>query len=221
MAVPLSEFHPYVLLYAVGCPIPLANRALIETCVDFATQSLVLEEVDQQDVLPGEIDYVLGVPPSSQIVKVRSVMFNGRPLSATTHEMVRYAPALIAGSSGEANVVSGTPVVFYQRELWRPTVTIYPASNTFVAGGLVTAFWYAPTVSAESVPDVLFTNFRAAIVDGALERILRVAGQPFSNPTEADRRGVLYAAGVRNAGALARSGQVVAASRVTPRMFAV
>lgn len=221
MAVPVSEFIPYVLPYAVGCPVPLAQRHVLHACIEFARRSLVLEEIEQLNSVATKQDYDLGVPAGCVVTRIKDVMYNGLPLDPTSREMIRYAPALVGANSGTAELKSGPPQKFFQKAIGEATVSLYPAPDNSITGGLVVTYWYEPARNAATVPDVLYNLYLDDIVNGALSRVLATPNQPFSDKKESLDRGSLFSAGIRNAGITARTGQVAVSSRVQRRNFVV
>jgi hypothetical protein len=220
VATALTAFLPYVLPYALDCAPVVAQQALLKASIEFCDRTLVYSTVAPFDVTINQMDYPVTVPTGYRLAKVMGVMTAGRWLKSVTRDQVRDPVAWTGAAVGAESVPTNNPNRFFQRDIAVPTVSLWPVPQATVAAGGVIRAAFSPLQTQTTVPDILFTNYYQAIADGALSHILAIAEQPFSNPKEAERRGMLFDAAMRNAQVQVRDGLVVAASSVRMRKFA-
>lgn len=224
MPTALSTFYPHVLPYAPNAPTPLVRRALLDACIEFCRGSHAVQLIDQQSLRADTQDYDMSLPSGTRLTKVLAVSANDVPLTRTSLEVVNVGTALTGVAVGTAIPAESTlPRAFFQKALNTPTISLWPIPSADLVDGLVSKVAYEPDTvlrSNTTVPDVLYSMFAEDIAHGALYRILRVKGQPYTDIAESDRRGGLFQAAIRNAGVLARSGQVASSARVAMRKFA-
>lgn len=219
MATSLTSFLPYVLPHVVGCTNMLAEQAVLSSCIEFCTQTLLVQELSTQTVTAGVVDYTVDVPASSVLVRVLGVIHEDSWLTPNSIENMRSGVAL-RGDVGDSTATESTPRVYFQKTPTSEDITLYPVPVYTVANGLAVRAAFAPSRSASSVDDVLFNNWVEPIAAGAISRLMMIPGQPFSAPALAGAYRVQFDVATRKAAIVARSGQVAASSRVQLTHFA-
>jgi hypothetical protein len=134
-------------------------------------------------------------------------------------ENVRTAVAMM-GTIGEATVMDGTPLTYFQVTPTSNTIRLYPVPATTITSGLTVRAAFCPKRTSSTVPDVLFSDWADEIAAGSIAKLCTMPGQTFTNKDIAAEHGKSYERGVRTASNLSRSGQVAASSRVQPVRFA-
>lgn len=219
MATKLSEFLPYLLPNVPGCPEPMAEQALRSACIEFCRISLLVQDVTTDSLVANVADYTVEVPTSNVLVKVLGVWVGDKELQPASVEMVSSGLAL-RGPTVKETVTSNFPLVYFQKTPTSSDISLYPVPNEAYADGLAVRSAFAPSRTASSVADVLYTNWAEEIAQGALARLHAMPGLPFTNPGLAAAFSQMFAAATRRAANVARSGQLAAAARVKPASFA-
>lgn len=209
----LSAFLPYVLPHVPGCTDPLAEQAVRLTCIEFCTETMLVQDIVTATVVQGIQDYDM-TPSGLALVRILGVMVGDRWLEPLTTESIHSGVALRGVAIGDASVVRGAPTSYFQKLPTTDTISLYPVPDTTLPDGITVRAAYAPTVTAATVPDVLFNTWVEQISLGAIARLTSMASQPFfSAGTSAEYR-TQFLLAVRAAGIQARSGKSAAASKV-------
>ena len=165
-----SAFRPEVMVYATGCPIPLADMKLRQAAIEFfrRTRAWVewLEPVTTANA--GLTDYDLDTPVDAEVVRIEQATIDGKPLSVVSSRDV--------AQDWESQPMNDLQLV--SRDL-----------KTFRLGGLPIAgrvirvqASLIPSRSAKGLPDDLFDKYLDDIAHGARHRILSIPGTTFYNP---------------------------------------
>lgn len=217
---PVADFLPFVLPYVPGCSNPMAEQAIVSSCIEFCENSQLVQNVHSVDVVAGVTDYDVELLPQASLVKVLAVFYMGNKLRARSRENVvsgfAFRDEPIAGES----LTAGTPTEWFMRQAETNLISVYPPPATSVAGAMTVVSTQQPAYGATRVPDILFDNYADAIGAGAVARLLLVPGQPFSAPAQAGVYRAQFLDAMGNASAIGRRGRVPAASRVQRRFFA-
>lgn len=202
-----SDLFVYVLSEVPGCPEFTAERAIRDACIDFCARTDIYRaEAQTLVVTAGITEYELDAPVGTEPNHVKTILRNGRPLTASTYEDVitlielsdRSYPQCFA-QYDNANVLIGPKPV--ERESLKVLYTL------------------KPTQSSTSIPDTIGNEWREALVSGALFRLQMMAGQPWLNPNAANANAQIYERSVAKAIRQAKYGHGGAPLTVTPREF--
>lgn len=210
----LSKFYPFTLPYVMGAPDAALDQAILSTCIDFCSRTLIVQSVSTYDLVAGVSEYEVDVESGARLVKILKVFTSGRLLKPTTVEDVKSAEALTTGASG-------APQTYFTMTPNEAGFVLYPTPDAVVTGGLVVRAAVAPTRSATSVADVLFEDWADTIGAGAAARLLGLPRQPFTDPASAAALSQQYESAVLSASVESRIGQTVGASRVQPARFVI
>ncbi len=176
----LSDFAPYVLPYVVGCPEPLMEQHVRDTCIDFCSRTSIIQlALDPIDALQGQIECDLDTPNGTITHLILEAWYEGRPLgqfkSGDTSSTAEAFNLLFAG----ADVYGGTP----------KSVQLTP-TNTFMfdvapfadsIAGVTMKVALKPTRTTTTVDDLLFNDYADTIGQGTVSRLMRLPGQTFSS----------------------------------------
>ncbi len=218
MAVSLSAFLPYVLPHAPGCTDPMAEQVIRSACIEFCTDTLVVQELVTTSMLAGVQEYDIDAPTGLTLVRILGVMVRDAWIDGASVESIRSGVAL-RGSVGGAEVVRGEPVTFFQKTPTDTGISLYPIPSDSVSDGLTIRAAYAPTRTASTVPDTLFNDWVEEITAGAVSRLLAMASQPFYSAGTAGVFRSQFDTSLRRASIQARTGLVASASQVQPVRF--
>jgi len=219
VAKALTLFLPYVLPAVTGCSEPLALQALNNACVEFCKQTDIVQRISSQNIVAATQDYTVTVPTDMVLARVLGAAWQGTPLESAPTSEVTDPTALTGATIGDATLVSGTPVAWFQKTPYSTTISLAPVPDEALTNGLTIKASFTPTRAALSVEDVLFDEYVSDIASGALAELMAMPGQSFTSPLAAGhaRR---FAAGVSAAGRHAMYGKQPHNLRVRPRPFA-
>ena len=168
---PFSDFYPHVLPNAPSAPPPAVDFNLRRAAIEFCERTRCWREVQMLD-LDGTDAPVLCVPSDAAIHEIENAWFGDRQLRRAPFGAV--SPSMWPADAPASN--EGAPNVIAQMG-W-DSIAVIPAT----AGTLRLSLFLKPSQTAIGVPDFLFERFASALSDGALARLLLVAGQPYTNP---------------------------------------
>lgn len=198
-----EAFSPLVLPEVIGCPHPLLVQQVMITANHFCNETGVWDEV-QPPILTtsGVADYEIYAPPRADMLRVRGVWLDNRPLDP--ERMAR-------------PVVHGQYPTGYHAALARGAITL----NQQPAEGqqLVVRAVYAPKITSDDVPDFLMARHASAIASGAKYRLMAMPGQPWSNGPLAAYHRDQYDAAVVDARIDMERDNTVGSLRASPRFF--
>ena len=189
-SVSLDKFSPFVVAEAPGVPEPVALDAVRNACFDFCRRSLWwTERMDTEAYASGESTYQVLAPPGAVVVAVLSVNIDGERIVAPSvmEDVDRSAPGAWATAGPVATFVQLAPDV----------LQFLPTPNKSGVYTCIAAF--APSRSATSVPDSLFSHYFETIVHGAISKLKRMPGQAWSDPSGALFYDQLFWKGVNSA----------------------
>lgn len=187
--IEIDKFCPFVLPYADGVPFQVARAAVIKSCVQFCTQSLVWQEDYPECIAHPGAFIEVPVPPCVKVVKIIRVSYNGRKLKGASRD------ELMSANTQDILVYRGEPRLFYQVSL--NTVRLLPAPVKHGIISITAAL--SPTLDAQTVPTDLYERFWPAIANGALADIKQIQGQTYTDTQAALVYKELFAQGVREA----------------------
>ena len=218
MPTPLTAFLPYVLPQVPACTDPLAEQAIRSACIEFCTESLLIQELVTTSMLAGVQDYEVEVPTNAMLVKLLGMLIADQWIEPTTVESVRSGAAL-RGTVGATEPRYGTPEVYFQKTPTASEFSFYPIPSETVPEGVTVRAAFAPSRTASLVPDALFTDWVEEIAAGALTRLYAMSSQPFYDKGASMDCRARFELGIRKAAIQARTGLVSSASQVQPVRF--
>jgi hypothetical protein len=216
--VPYSEFLPYVLPYVNGCSVPLAEQILRDVCIDFCTQSLCVQvDHDPISVRENVTTYDFSPPPHTQVHQVMRAWFGPQELFAMNGDSLANAAIQHNTRYPDASVNPGAPRMF--RHNIDHTFTLDTPPDAAGSRAITMTVALKPTRSSSRVDSLLFNDYAFEIGQGAVARLLLMAGHGFANPSLAASSNLQYLAArsmarVRSNKALSRS-----VNRVKPVRF--
>ena len=207
---PLSAFFPRLLPNVLGCPEPLAQQALLDSAIEFCGRSLaVTTTLDAVTLTAGETSFAVATPTDTTIAQVLNLWFDGRQIDPHPYS-----------EATDAIAPTGEPRYFYGQDIDEVfNITLMPAPDRTVAGGVIVRAALKPTRAATTVHNILFERYAPAIVDGALAILMSINDQPFSNEQKAMVMGSSARAKANAARTDALYGRVQSSMSVKMRVF--
>lgn len=208
--VPLSQFFPRLLPQVLGCSEPLAQQALLDSAIEFCSQSLaVVQPLDPITVPVGFPTVEIETPTDTQVAQVMSAMFDGQLLEG-----------LPSWESATLSAPDGTPRAFWGQDIDEVYhLTLLPAPDRLVRNALLVRVALQPTRSATQVQDILYDRYADAIISGALAYLYAVPDQPFTNEPKAQMMASRARARTNAARGDAARGRMVTSLSVQMRAF--
>jgi hypothetical protein len=216
----VTDFLPFVTPYAYGVSDPMAEQAIVSTCIEFCNATFLVQNTSWEDAVADQSDVDVEVPPMMTLAGVLRVYFKDVELTARARELVSRGSAARGSAVPTVTVPNGTPTEWFNRDPAEPIVSVYPppADSEDAVFTLVAA--HAPTRTATRVADILYDDYAEEIGAGAVARLLLMPAQQFTNPTAAIPYRQQFRAAVSAAATRARLGMGSATSRVRSVRFA-
>ena len=148
-----KKYLTHVLPEVMGCPVPLAERAVHEAAREFCERTWIWQETVDVETEKGEAEIFVQIPRGARLVAVRYLLCEGQKREPSDQLIIR--------SQRRSPVQSESP----QGE-----------SSEFQARAVL-----KPAEDAGSGPDFLFNDHGEAIARGALNRLQLMAGKTWSN----------------------------------------
>lgn len=176
-----SDFYPFVLPSAIGCPKPTADFFLKQAAIEFFTSSRAwIDPLPAVSTVVGQASYSFGASAEQQVIGIDECRIDGGDALDVGHD-----------EEVDGDTSTGTPSRIWTDDLlayslWRvPSVADQQVVNKVVL---------APSQSATGVDDRLFALYANAIAHAALAQLLALPDKPWTNPQLA-----LYFAGMGGA----------------------
>lgn len=176
-----EDMYDYLLPEINGYNEPLVKfhfrRAAIEFCYDTLVHVVALDPIN---VVSGTNTYTLtSNVAETDIRQVKSVWFNGYPISDATQDTLASVPIYWRTYSAD---------VAYGYTMNDPnTLSLYPSPSENVTNGLRVDAAIMPSGDSTGVADWLSDHYADDIASGAKARLMAMSGKPWT-----DREGAAY-----------------------------
>ncbi|GAA4647918.1 hypothetical protein GCM10023116_01800 [Kistimonas scapharcae] len=180
-----TEFLPDILPEAVGCPNPVAKRAIKNATIQFCDEAeAYIHRPDPLTPVANLPELEFSLPEHTRLAKIHVLSYRSSALKPTSEMM------LDSRAPGWQQEV-GTPQAFYQMS--QRSARIVPTPEKTEALTVQATLALAPTQRAEGVDDDFADQYYETLIAGALSRILGMQNQPWSNPQQAMVYGAAFA----------------------------
>lgn len=196
------------------CPTVTLRRAFVSAYRTFcdATKFVTVNATGATEA--GTAQYALGSDPYLEIIGLRAVQ-----LSQTVGGRAQAWPAVPSDpSTWDPNMPDGRPTLYAyvphgQFVLHATPDAVYDVSYTAIV--------QPKTENVSWVPSEGLSQFSNAIEAGALAYLLRIPGEPWTDPNMAERHDRDFRVGISNAKAQAQRNHNMGSQRLRPRPFFV
>lgn len=164
-----SDFSSAVMPYVIGCSDPLLEQHARIAAIEFCRRTLCFQRLLDESFSDGTPLVEIEMPADAQLVKIKSVQVRDRDwmLVDPIHGMeLARADSMIDFCFTQDN----------------KTLMVYPAQPNQTPVRVVAALM--PTHTARGLDDAVASQFMYDIVPGIIASLMRVPGQPFSNPRD-------------------------------------
>lgn len=211
----LDDFLVYVLPDVPGCPTAMAKQAVLDTAIDFLTESQAWSEIqDPLTLKAGFNQFDLDAPTGARCIDLREIYTSWGTVTLigkTQRELALILP--------DWQIATSNLPQWFTRAQDFSTFKVYPIPTT-TGGEMITPHAvYTLKRTATAIPDDIVDRYRDAIADGAKWRLKAMSRQTWSDPARAQVHRTDYEAARVAARVTARRDKTPGALVVAPRRF--
>ena len=199
----VNDFLSRIMPSVMGCPIPIATMAILDTVDELCRESRVLREAQSIPVIAGTDQYTI-TPVTAGAFAVE-VLFaridDAEPLELITPDLLN-------------RIVTTTSDPIYIEQVSSGMVRLHPEPS--LPGSMALTVVLSVLPAATTVP-ALLDRWRDGIVGGALARLMAMPNQPWANPQSATGYRQVFSQAVDSATTYATLGGARATLRVQPQ----
>lgn len=171
----VSDIVPFIAPEVPGCPDALIKQALVQTAIEFCTETLAWQEIqDPVSVSDGQNLLDVDVPRDSRIVVVRDIWASNRKLRPVT------MPQLFELIPNWQTATGSEPTYYNASADWQ-SIRIYPIPLEANNAKLTMRVAYTPTLAATTLPDEICTKYLDGLLGGTKSRLMLMPGKAWSN----------------------------------------
>lgn len=173
-----QDLLPHVMVDVPGCPLPIAQMALMRAAITLCSETDAWQEVqDPIQLIDGETSYQVDAPSGAELRRVLSVWTPSGELKAIPSGQV--SDILPNWQSA-----TGSEPMFYVGVQGSPEIHIYPRPYNMAAGGVAITVKasYKPKLSSTTLPDSLVSENFEALLAGTKANLMITPGRAWSNP---------------------------------------
>lgn len=170
--IELDGFLPVIMPHVAGCPEPTAFGKIIEAAQEFCERTRLWRDEDTF-TLSADGCNIPCAPVGATVFQIEAAFVDEQQLEPISYpELNRQSPDW-RNQDGQARYIS---------QALPGSVVVAPGK---AEGKLRLVTLLRPADDADMLPDFLLTEYRQAIADGALARLLMIPTQSFSDPERA------------------------------------
>lgn len=169
-----DAFLPDILPYVRNCPDPTIEAAVRSTVIEICEKTEIWQlELDPISAVAGQWEYDLE-PPSGSIVHriLTAIDENGKPLEPVTS-------ALMEHRDPDWRNTPSRPRFYIKRD--QSLIWFTPPPAVAISNAYLLRVVLKPTVVSTSCDSWIMTDFRDAIVNGAISRLTQMPDRDWSN----------------------------------------
>lgn len=176
----LDAFMSRLIPQVQGCPLPLAEQALVDSAIDFCDETCAVTVITEpQMMIPGVAQYELDLPPHTDVSRVLQIWVGSTPIRMISGPDANSLVSALAGAASGGDIeLHGAPSGAAIRS---GELTLIPTPDAQQTGRLTARVAIRPKPTATQFHDDLYLRWRSAVIDGALYRLAQMSGQPFSD----------------------------------------
>ena len=203
MTVEFSDYIPDVAIVVGNCPEFSIENALRSATVEFAERSEVIQATKNISAAVGVNTYLIPSAPNF-IHKILWVSYKGKEVEPVTEALLNDR---VPGWSTDDQ--TGDPQYYFTSGVNPMELVVWPALET-TDHNLKVRVVLKPARSATSGPDDAMMPFKDAIVNGAIQRLLRIPNKDWSDLTSAAVYQKLFLQGCEEANLLMKPNRPIA-----------
>lgn len=184
MAISYETLLPEVLPMVAGCSDALAENAIRSAAIEFCERTSAYQlELDAITTISNIYEYDLEPPTGTTVHKILWVTHDGQDLEPLT-------TTLLEQRVPRWRTDNGLPVYFV-----KPTASLIwlvPIPSAKVVNSTIIRAVLKPTHTSTTCDESIMDEYRDAIVNGALFRLLRIPGKDWSDLQGAQLYSILF-----------------------------
>jgi|TARA_B110000444_G_scaffold260900_1_gene309835 hypothetical protein len=206
MTISYESLLPEVLPMVVGCTDTLVENSIRSSVIEFCERtSAYQQELDPLTTILNVYEYDLEPPTGTTVHKVLWVTHDGEDLEPTTTTLLEQRVPRWRSDNG-------TPAYFVQQS--SSLIWLVPTPSSKLANSTIIRAVLKPTHTSSSCDDGVMNDYRDTIVNGALNRLLRIPNKDWTDLNGAQYYGALFNQGVEDAERRARNADTGVRRRV-------
>lgn len=175
MAISYEALVPEIAPHLYGCPDILIENSIRAAVIELCEKALVYQaELDPVTTVSGIYEYDLEAPSGTSVHKVLWVSHHGKDLEPTTSVLLEQRLP-----KWRETDQAGMPVYFIKQS--SSVVWLAPAPSTTSANSTIIRAVLKPTHTSQSCDNDVMNDYRDAIVNGALFRLLRIPNRDWTD----------------------------------------
>lgn len=212
MSVAISSFINDITPHVSGCPKSVIIKAIRDAAVRLCEDSTIWrDDIPAADITVDVDDYTITPPAGTRVITTISLRYDGNEISGYTEESLDTIDyGWRAGNPGTA-----TAFVLFEPD----RIKLNRVPEATIIDGLIAKVALKPTDDATLVGDVIYSDWREAIMHGALERLLRIPKKPWYNIQLSTYHGKHFLFQIQRAKARAAAGFLRKPLSVKPRRW--
>lgn len=178
----LDAFYQDIVVHLPECPEPLMDNAIRNAAIEFCQRTLAWNEaMDAESVAATDLPYqVVGWPSGSVVCDILAMSVGGKQVDQKN--------ARTLDQRGDWRAETGAVEGYIQTA--QDAFDLWPRPAEAVSVIVTAAF--APTKTADTLPDFLYHQYAEAIAAGALARLFVIPRQPWTDPAAGSGWGGLF-----------------------------
>jgi hypothetical protein len=165
----------------MGCSEPIALQAIRDTCIRFAEQSLILNQIlDATGTIPGIATYDLDAGSGQAVQLITHAWLDHDRLEVITPDSLAGRVEMFNDRFPGADTHPGRPTALIQNV--DQTFTLNRTPSEKERGAITIRAAVKPLRTATSVDDLLFNDYAVDIGFGAVAYLMNIPNDSFSNP---------------------------------------
>jgi len=208
MAISYETLLPEILPMVAGCPDTLIENNIRASAIDFCERSGAYQlELDPITTVANIHEYDLEAPSGTTVHKIMWATFDGKDLEPISTNLLEQRKPNWRDADN-----AGKPEYYVKQS--SSLVWLVPTPNVTMVSSTILRAQLKPTHSSTACDEQIMNEYRDAIVNGALFRLLRMPNQDWYDPSGAQMYGALYAEAITKAERKARHADEGVARRV-------
>lgn len=175
MAISYETLLPEILPMVIGCPDTLIESTVRASAIDFCERTGAYQlELDPITTVANTYEYDLEAPTGTTVHRITWATFEGNTLEPVSTELLEQRKPKWRDSDHY-----GDPEFYVQQS--GSLVWLAPVPSDTTTSSVIIRAQLKPTHSSTSCDEQIMNEYRDAVVNGALFRLLRMPGRDWSD----------------------------------------
>ena len=186
MAINYESLLPEIIPMVDGCPDTLIENTIRASAIEFCERSGVYQqELDPISTVANIYEYDLEAPSQTSVHKVLWVTFEGKDIEPISTGLLEQRKPKWRDTDHY-----GEPEYYVQQS--SSSIWLVPVPNVTTASSTVIRAQLKPTHTSTACDEQIMDEYRDAIINGTLFRLLRMPGRDWSDMGGAQLYGALF-----------------------------